>query len=167
MGHFLPVGIKLPRIRIEVWVKMDITKGINDIGICRDNFVVDVYLRSKIASHRCVWLRQASRLTYDGVKHWDFVFPSFKRNGAELLREGAWRCWVCLWRRIFGGAAWISVDQWLYFCCGLRAPVLMSPKKSKKPWCWNNGSWRTNQWISAKTYQWFQSPLLRLWEAPW
>ena len=68
---------------------MNITKRVDNIGPTGDYFVVDVEFWAEIPSHSRMRLRNARRLTDEGVKHRCFVFPGLDGDGGQSRGKGA------------------------------------------------------------------------------
>lgn len=89
MGNLFPSWIEFPWVGIEFGIKVNITKRVDNIGPTGDYFVVDVKLWAEIPPHSRMRLRNARRLTNEGVKHRCFVLPSLDGDGGQLHGQGA------------------------------------------------------------------------------
>ena len=67
---------------------MNVTKRVDNIGSIGDYFVVDVEFWTEIPSHSCMRLRNARRLTDEGVEHRCFVLPNLNGDGGQLRGKG-------------------------------------------------------------------------------
>ena len=134
IGCFFSAWIKPPWIRIDFRIKMHIAERIDNVGIRWNDFVVNVQLRTEIASHRSMRLGYAGRFAYDSVQYRYLIFPCFKRDRAQTEWEGG------RWGFRTGGGRWIFVKEILDFSSRFGSPMLITPKECEKP-----GSWKAEQ----------------------